>query len=192
LRSSLYIFFLVIAVLANFATAQSDSGRPQPILVDVIGGGGKRIGRSVRTVNASFAVNRYGSANEVEARAFDLMNGQRQAIGLGSLEWDEQIVSLARTHSQNMATGKYFSHKDTNGGYVDDRAAKLGIFNWMAIGENIAFMRGYDDPASMAVEKWMQSPSHKKNILNNQWRQTAIGVAVGDDGSVYFTQIFIY
>ena len=192
MRSSLYIFFLAIAVFANLATAQSDSGGPQPILVDVIGGGGKRIGRSVRTVNASFAVNRYGSANEVEARAFDLMNGQRQAIGLSSLEWDEQIVSLARVHSQNMATGKYFSHKDTNGGYVDDRAAKLGIFNWMAIGENIAFMRGYDDPATMAVEKWMQSPSHKKNILNNQWRQTAIGVAVGDDGSVYFTQVFIY
>ena len=146
----------------------------------------------MRTVNASFAVNRYGSANEVEARAFDLMNGQRQAIGLSSLEWDEQIVSLARVHSQNMATGKYFSHKDTNGGYVDDRAAKLGIFNWMAIGENIAFMRGYEDPATMAVEKWMQSPSHKKNILNNQWRQTAIGVAVGSDGSVYFTQVFIY
>jgi uncharacterized protein YkwD len=192
LRSSLYIFFLAIAVFANFAAAQSDSGGPQPILVDVIGGGGKRIGRSVRTVNASFAVNRYGSANEVEARAFDLMNGQRQAIGLSSLEWDEQIVSLARVHSQNMAAGKYFSHKDTNGGYVDDRAAKLGIFNWMAIGENIAFMRGYDDPATVAVEKWMQSPSHKKNILNNQWRQTAIGVAVGSDGSVYFTQVFIY
>jgi uncharacterized protein YkwD len=192
LKSSLYIFFLAITVFASAATAQSDSARPQPILVDVIGASGKRVARSVRTVNASFAVNRYGSANEVEARAFDLMNGQRQAIGLGSLEWDEQIVSLARAHSQNMATGKYFSHKDTNGGYVDDRAAKLGIFNWLAIGENIAFMRGYDDPATMAVEKWMQSPSHKKNILNNQWRQTAIGVAVGDGGSVYFTQIFIY
>ena len=192
MRSSLYIFSLFAAVFASSVAAQSGPAEPRPVLVDVIGGGGKRVAHSVRTVKASFATNTYGSANEVEARAFDLMNGQRLSIGLKSLEWDEQIVSLARAHSQNMAAGKYFSHKDANGGYVDSRAAKLGIFNWMAIGENIAFMKGYDDPATMAVEKWMQSPSHKKNILNNQWRQTAIGVAVGEDGSVYFTQVFIY
>ena len=131
------------------------------------------------------------SATSLEARTFDLMNGQRLAIGLRSLQWDEEIVSLARSHSQSMAEGKYFSHKDPTGGYVDSRAAKLGIFNWMAIGENIAFMRGYDDPASMAVEKWMQSTSHKKNILSGQWRDSAIGVAVADDGSIYFTQVFI-
>ena len=90
-----------------------------------------------------------------------------------------------------MAEGKYFSHQDPSGGYVDSRASKLGIFNWMSIGENIAFMKGYDDPASMAVEKWMQSSSHKKNILGGQWRDSAIGVAVADDGSIYFTQVFI-
>lgn len=119
------------------------------------------------------------------------MNAQRVASGLQSLQWDEQIVALARTHSESMAEGKYFSHRDPNGGFVDSRAAKLGIFNWMAIGENIAFMKGYDDPASMAVEKWMQSTSHKKNILSSQWRESAIGVAVAADGSIYFTQVFI-
>jgi len=52
-------------------------------------------------------------------------------------------------------------------------------------------MKGYSDPATMAVEKWMQSESHKKNILNDQWRESAIGVAVADDGAIYFTQVFI-
>ena len=133
-----------------------------------------------------------GSASEVEARAFELMNAQRQASGLRSLEWDEQIVALARSHSASMAEGKYFSHKDLNGGYVDARAAKLGLFNWMAIGENIAFMKGYEDPASMAVEKWMLSTSHKKNILGGNWRDSAIGALPSQaDGSIYFTQVFI-
>lgn len=120
------------------------------------------------------------------------MNARRQVTGLTSLEWDERLVSLARMHSESMANGGYFSHKDLNGGYVDDRASKLGIFNWLSIGENIAFMKGYSDPATMAVEKWMQSPSHKKNILNSQWRDSAIGTAVAADGAIYFTQVFIY
>ncbi|HLA95409.1 MAG TPA: CAP domain-containing protein, partial [Pyrinomonadaceae bacterium] len=101
------------------------------------------------------------------------------------------IAELARLHSRNMAASKQFSHRGQDGGFVDDRAAKLGIFNWLAIGENIAFMKGYPDPASTAVEKWMLSTSHKKNILSDQWRESAIGVAVGDNGSIYFTQVFI-
>jgi len=55
----------------------------------------------------------------------------------------------------------------------------------------MAFVRGNDDPPSMAVGKCRQSTSHKKNILSGQWRDSAIGVAVADDGAIYFTQVFI-
>ncbi|MEQ1764646.1 MAG: CAP domain-containing protein [Pyrinomonadaceae bacterium] len=188
MRSPLYTILLGIALFAVPVLAQN--GKPQPILVGVIGGV-KRPPAAARTVNASFSSSSLGSANGVESRAFELMNAQRLANGLRSLEWDEELIALARSHSESMAEGKYFSHKDPNGGFVDSRAAKLGIFNWMSIGENIAFMKGYDDPAAMAVEKWMQSTSHKKNILSGQWRDSAIGVAVADDGSIYFTQVFI-
>jgi uncharacterized protein YkwD len=177
-------------MFANSALAQNGPSEPRPILVDVIGGR-PPVSSQVRAVKASFTSTELGSANRFEARAFELMNAQRQASGLRSLQWDETIVALARSHSESMASDKYFSHKDPSGGYVDSRASKLGIFNWMAIGENIAFMKGYDDPASIAVEKWMQSTSHKKNILGSQWRDSAIGVAVAADGSIYFTQVFI-
>ena len=170
MRSPLYTILLGIAVFAVPAIAQNN-GKPQPILVGMIGGA-KRSPAAVRTVSASFSTSPMGSANGVEARAFELMNAQRLANGLRSLQWDEQLIALARSHSESMAEGKYFSHKDANGGYVDSRASKLGIFNWMSIGENIAFMKGYDDPASMAVEKWMQSSSHKKNILSGQWKDS--------------------
>ena len=190
MRSIPYIFVLVTTIFASVATGQSGPSEPKAILVDVIGG--KRPAqKQVRTVQASYSPRVFGSANAVETRTFELMNAQRQAIGLPLLQWDEQIVALARSHSESMAADKYFSHKDPSGGYVDSRASKLGIFNWMAIGENIAFMKGHDDPASMAVEKWMQSTSHKKNILSNQWRDSAIGIAVAADGAIYFTQVFI-
>ena len=190
LRKTLFIVSIAIAVFASSVAAQNGPAEPRPILFDTIVSG-KRAAKPRHTAPPVVETNSLGSANDLEARAFELMNAQRLAAGLRSLHWDESVVALARSHSAEMAEGKYFSHKDLNGGFVDDRAAKLGIFNWLAIGENIAFMRGYTDPAQMAVDKWMLSPSHKKNILNSTWQDSAMGVAVAPDGSVYFTQIFI-
>ena len=90
-----------------------------------------------------------------------------------------------------MAEGGFFSHKGTDGSFVDQRAESLGMDNWASIGENIAFIRGYEKPADMAVEKWMQSPSHRNNLLSPRWREGAVGVAVGANGTLYFTQVFI-
>ena len=74
---------------------------------------------------------------------------------------------------------------------VDNRAEDLGVRDWKAIGENIAYMKGYADPVAIAVEKWMESPAHKQNLLNASWVESGIGVAVAADGSYYFTQVFM-
>ena len=74
---------------------------------------------------------------------------------------------------------------------VDDRADKLGLGEWRAIGENIAFLKGFQNPVESAVEKWMQSTSHRQNLLNAQWSDSAVGVAITADGRYYFTQVFL-
>jgi len=89
-----------------------------------------------------------------------------------------------------MATNKFFSHRGSNGETVDGRAKQMGI-RWLGIGENIATLRGYDDPAAAAVENWMRSTGHKRNILNDRFQISAVGAAVGDDGTIYFAQVFI-
>ncbi len=119
------------------------------------------------------------------------MNTERATKGLAPLQWSETLAGLARLHSSNMATHKFFSHRGVDGTMIDDRADLLGLGNWNAIGENIAFLRGYDEPERIAVTKWLQSPSHRRNLLNATWRESAIGVALADDGSYYFTQVFL-
>ena len=42
-----------------------------------------------------------------------------------------------------------------------------------------------------AVENWMLSPGHRANILNPEFQESAIGVFVAADGTVYLTQEFI-
>ena len=90
-----------------------------------------------------------------------------------------------------MAQNNFFSHRGLDGLMVNDRAEEMGLFDWRAIGENIAFNRGYDLPVDLAVEKWLESPSHRENLLNKNWIETGVGVAVSRDGSYYFTQVFI-
>lgn len=119
------------------------------------------------------------------------MNAERASKGLGTLRWNDRIAEVARVHSQNMAANGFFSHRGIDGTMVDDRADLFGVKEWRAIGENIAYLRGYEQPESMAVEKWMQSSAHRRNLLGSQWTDSAIGVAVTDDGTFYFTQVFL-
>ena len=153
------------------------------------------------TNNREFQVAGYTSVRDVkmapaivasiERQTFDLINKKRADAGLDPLVWNDQLAALARSHSRDMADQKYFSHRGSDGSMVDDRADKLGISNWSAIGENIAFERGFDDAASFAVERWMESPAHKQNLLDKRWKETGMGVAILADGTVYFTQVFL-
>lgn len=127
----------------------------------------------------------------LEHKAFDLLNQKRIGDGLTPLKWSEDMAKIARYHSENMARGNYFSHREADGSMINNRADRFGMSDWKSIGENIAFNRGFKLPADSACEQWMQSPAHRDNILDKRWRESAIGVAIAADGTYYFTQVFI-
>jgi uncharacterized protein YkwD len=131
------------------------------------------------------------SAGTIEQQIFALINAERSKMGLSELEWSESLAALARLHSDDMANVKFFSHRGSDGSMVDDRADRLGLGSWRSIGENIAYMRGFDDPASLAVEKWLESPAHRKNLLGPNWKESAVGVAMTEDGTYYMTEVFL-
>lgn len=130
-------------------------------------------------------------AFELERQVFALINQQRIANALTALVWSDDAAKVARSHSENMANFKFFSHEGKDGLTVNERADDFGISNWRAIGENLAFNQGYDNPGAFAVERWMKSPGHRGNILNNRWTESAVGVAVSPDESYYFTEVFL-
>lgn len=123
--------------------------------------------------------------------AFDLINEKRAENGLRSLAWNDDLATVADLHSRNMAEFSFFSHKGLDGKMVSDRADDMRVGRWRAIGENIAFNRGFADPTSSAVRLWLDSPSHRRNMLSADWVESAVGVAVTEDGAYYFTQVFI-
>lgn len=194
MKSSPYLlFFLLILILSANALAQKE--RPEPVLFATIGGRNADAGaareRSVAVTGSARVVAPTAAAASAERQAFELLNAARQSNGMPMLKWNSQVAAVARVHSQDMAQQKYFSHRGMDGSMVDDRADRLGLSEWRSIGENIAFLRGFDDPIKSAVEKWMQSPSHRQNILADNWKESGIGIAITPDGTYYLTQVFL-
>lgn len=146
-----------------------------------------------RTVAGDLSANKSTSAEagRLEREVFDLLNAERRVQGLRELEWNEGVAAVARLHSRNMAKEKFFSHRGSDGSMVDNRADRLGLGAWNSIGENIAFLRGFENPAAIAVAKWIESTAHRKNLLGPNWTESAVGVVITSDGRYYLTQVFL-
>jgi uncharacterized protein YkwD len=147
--------------------------------------------RIINVLDNKEPIKKSRAAFDLEKAAFQLINQKRAELGLPALHWSDKIANLARQHSLYMADYKFFSHQGLNGQLIDERATDLGIEKWKAISENIAFNKGYINPVEFAVERWMQSASHRQNLLNPRWQQSGIGVAITSDGAYYFTQVFL-
>lgn len=118
-----------------------------------------------------------------ERQSLDLVNVIRYRHKLPQLAWNEQVAEVARGHSTDMRTHNFFQHISVTTGLDPfDRLKKAGL-SYQLAGENIA--AGFPD-AIEAFESWMNSPGHRKNILEKDFRQLGVGVLVE-----YYTQNFV-
>jgi uncharacterized protein YkwD len=125
----------------------------------------------------------------LERDVLDQVNREREQEGLAPLVPVPALTLLARGHSRDMAARTYFSHSSPEGLTVSQRAERLAL-DFRRIAENISRSWGVQDPARTAVYGWMTSPGHRENILNAHYIETGVGVALGEDGFLYFTQVF--
>jgi uncharacterized protein YkwD len=121
-----------------------------------------------------------------EAEVLKLVNDQRAAVGCSPVAANSALSDLAQTFSEDMAARDFFDHTDPSGLTPWDRAAKAGIASLG--GENIA--RGQADAAAV-MDAWMNSPGHKANILNCDFKTLGVGVHFGTGGP-WWTQDFGY
>jgi len=155
--------------------------------------GARSAARTPMIVNAKSVVrpSTVRSMASIEQAAFTLINQKRAEKGLKPVIWDDSLAAVARVHSQNMAEFSFFSHRGLDNKLVSDRADSQKLGRWRAIGENIAYNGGYADPVERAVEQWLNWSSHGHNMLDDSWKESAVGVALAADGAYYFTQVFL-
>lgn len=116
----------------------------------------------------------------------ELVNNHRQKIGLRPLIHDDGVGTIARTHSENMATGKVAFGHDGFSERCKAARLELGGGNWC--GENVAM--GQKTPAD-AFTSWMNSPGHKANIEQSRATHSGFGYAKNSSGRYYWTHVFL-
>ena len=114
------------------------------------------------------------------------INEYRKSRNLPPLRLDARISEQARRHSVDMAKISNLSHD----GFDSRVKAIAQSIPYRGAAENVAYNQGYRDPAQQAVQGWINSSGHQKNMVGN-YDLTGIGVATNSKGEYYFTQVFI-
>ena len=121
-----------------------------------------------------------------------LTNEERAKQGLSPLARHDALEHAAVDHSQEMRKLNYFSHTSPTAGKstTRQRVNQYGV-NPQMVAENIFECSGYQvqETAKYAVEAFMESPLHRKNVLNPDATHIGVGF-VSQGGSVSVTQVF--
>lgn len=142
---------------------------------------------------ATWAQAQHSFAEEVEARAFALINDFRNATGLQPIEREARLGEAARYFVDYMAAHGKLDHQ-ADGTTPAARVKQRG-YDYCIVSENIAYVydsRGFT-PERLAhhfVEGWEKSPGHRANILDADITQTGLAVARSANNKYYAAQLF--
>lgn len=128
-------------------------------------------------------------ARVAERQLLRLINEERHRQGLSPLRVNPRLVDLARGHSRDMSSNGFVGHRSPQTGTLSDRLRRAGVTAEISL-ENIA----RNDSIDGAHRGLMQSPGHRRNILDPRVREVGVGVVVAgapNDPQVYITQNFI-
>lgn len=126
------------------------------------------------------------SLTKDEQQILTLVNQARAQNNAKPLKIDFPLESVSRTKAQDMIDNKYFSHNSPKYGSPFDMMKNFGI-KYLEAGENIAG----NQSATNAFNAWMNSPGHRKNILNPDFTDMGIGIRSGGPYGMMFSQMFI-
>ena len=134
-----------------------------------------------------------GALSNLEERLFAGMNSERAAAGLPALTFDAGLTKIARTRAQQMADQGYFSHVDPAGYSMYTALLKhFGYTSYAWAGENLAMNNAAAAEASeRSLTSLMNSPTHRANILANDFFRVGVGEVTTADGRHIFAMIFL-
>lgn len=136
----------------------------------------------------AFARQTAALADLAQARAEMLAraNAERAAAGLPPLALDSRLNEAAQRHAEDMLVRSYYDHSSLDGSAPADRVRESGYAARM-VGENIA--RGPFTVAE-AMDNWMGSREHRRNLLHPKLRDLGVGIAVGRN-AIGYTVIWV-
>ena len=103
----------------------------------------------------------------------DETNQQRADNHDANLSLNQQLSEAAQAKANDMATKNYWAH-DSPGGRTPWSFITAAGYSYEAAGENLAY--GFEN-SSDVVAAWMNSPTHRANVLGSDYKNVGFGVA---------------
>lgn len=120
-----------------------------------------------------------GALTDVSSQELlDLTNKRRQSIGKSDLQLSAELSSAAYLKAQDMFAKNYWAH------YAPDGTTpwtffKASGYQYVYAGENLA--RGFSTTEDV-VAAWMESPTHRDNMLSSNYQEVGFAVVRGNLG----------
>jgi uncharacterized protein YkwD len=118
---------------------------------------------------------------DFEQRVIEIVNQTRAGAGLAPVAANPLLATSARRYASYMASASFFGHNGPDGSTLVTRDEAAGYGGWLFLGENLA---GGQTTPEQVVDAWMNSPSHRENILSSNARELGVGY-VYQPGSTY-------
>jgi len=120
-------------------------------------------------------------------RVLALTNEVRQQYNLPIVQEDSLLDKAAQEKAQDMLENKYFDHFSPTGispWYWIDKSG----YDYYYAGENLA-MNFLD--SEEVINGWLNSPAHKENLLNKDYKDIGIAVLSGDFNNEGINRILV-
>jgi len=105
-----------------------------------------------------------------------ITNSDRQQNGLPPLSLNNELTSAAQGKAANMFQNDYWAHFAPDGTSPWDFIKGAG-YNYSYAGENLA--KGFTSSSDI-VQAWMNSPSHRENMLSNKYKDVGFAIQEGN------------
>lgn len=122
--------------------------------------------------------------NDAELETLALINDYRVSNGLNALEKNNHVSHKAEEHNKYMMNKNVVNHD----GFEERSKNIIKALKAKNVSENIAY--NYNSPKG-AFDAWLDSPSHKINIVGDY---SHIGISIRENlanGKKYYTSIFV-
>jgi uncharacterized protein YkwD len=120
---------------------------------------------------------------------FQRVNRARDEHRVPPLRVHPRLDRVAQDYAERMLREGFYDHRDPDGLSVLERVQSIG-YALSVVGENLA-------SGQFTVERvfdgWMESPDHRRNLLDRDFREVGHGVAIGkgpEGYKVLWVQVF--
>lgn len=116
------------------------------------------------------------ATDDIERGVIELVNRNREDAGLEPLEINDALSRSAAVKARDMLDRDYFAHESPDGRKPWDWISRDN-YDYLYVGENLAMNFTSAESVHHAL---MQSPSHKRNIMNAHYDNIGVAVVSGN------------